>query len=283
MIYRRLSFFSYLCAVIDKMEIRFDKIPNARDLGGIRTTDGHTVRSGLLLRTAFLVNASSEDLRRLSEEFHVAKVIDLRSKYEVGKMPDAEVAGAQHAHVEIVTLNGHLFKGMHAFAESSSSFEEGMARFIMTPAAKMICDGFYISFVEDPECQDSLHEFFSEVLSTDGPVLWHCTQGKDRTGLCAALLLYALGVSREEVMKDFLITNESYARDIEEVNGYVRNLGGGEEETTCVWTLVGVNRQQFEAALDVIDSRFGGPEGFLKNQLRLSAEDITELRRRYLL
>ena len=265
------------------MEIKFDKIPNARDLGGIRTKDGHTVRSGLLFRTAFLVNATPDDLRRLSEEFRVAKVIDLRSKYEVGKMPDAEVPEAQHVHVEIVTLNGHLFKGMHAFAESALSFEEGMARFIMTPAAKMICDGFYISFVEDPECQDSLNEFFNEVLSTDGPVLWHCTQGKDRTGLCAALLLFALGVSREEVIKDFLITNESYARDIRTVNEYVRNLGGEEEETTCVWTLVGVNRQQFEAALDMIESRFGGPEEYLKNQIRLSGDDIAELRRRYLL
>lgn len=262
--------------------ISFEKIPNARDLGGIRNAEGQIVRSGLLLRTAFLVNASGNDLDRLSREFHVAKVIDLRSEFEVGKMPDKDIPGAEHAHVEIITLNGHLFKGMHAFAQTSSSFEEGMARFIMTPAAKMICDGFYVSFVEDPECQESLHDFFRELLSTDGTVLWHCTQGKDRTGLCAALLLLALGVNREEIMKDFLLSNEFYARDIKTVSEYVRSLGGGEEEINCVWTLVGVNEAQFVAALDLIDSRFGGPEAYLKNQLHISDADISELRRRYL-
>lgn len=263
--------------------ISFDKIPNARDLGGIKTTDGRTVRSGLLLRTAFLVNASDSDLERLAGEFHVVKVIDLRSPFETGHYPDRPIEGAVHSHIEIVTLNGHLFKGMHAFAEISSSFEEGMARFIMTPAAKMICDGFYVSFVDDPECQESLEAFFREILATDGTVLWHCTQGKDRTGLCAALLLLALGVSREEVMKDFLVTNEFYKDDIASVSDYVLSLGGGDEEITCVWTLVGVNEMQFSAALDLIDSKYGGPAAYLRNQLRLSDADIAELRRRYLI
>lgn len=262
--------------------IAFEKIPNARDLGGIKVMDGRAVRSGLLLRTAFLVNATDEDVRRLSEEFHVAKVIDLRSPFEAGRFPDRPIEGAAHAHIEIVTLNGHLFKGMHAFAEISSSFEEGMARFIMTPAAKMICDGFYVSFVDDPECQDSLSAFFRELLATDGTVLWHCTQGKDRTGLCAALLLLSLGVSREEVMKDFLVTNEFYKEDIASVSRYVISLGGGDEEINCVWTLVGVNEREFTAALDLIDSKYGGPGAYLRNQLRLSDADIEELCGRYL-
>lgn len=263
--------------------IAFDNIPNARDLGGIRTCDGRTVRSGLLLRSAYLVNASDADIARLSGDYALTKVIDLRSEYEVGILPDRRVPGTEYAHVEIVTLNGHLFKGMHSFFETSSSFEEGMAKFIMTPAAKMICDGFYVSFVDDPECQESLHRFFAELLSAKGAVLWHCTQGKDRTGLCSALLLHALGVSREDLLKDFLVTNEYYAHEIEAVSGYVRRLGGGEKERTCVWTLVGVNEQLFVDALDRIDSRFGGPDAYMKNQLRISEADIMELRRRYLL
>ena len=265
------------------MEITFDNIPNARDLGGIRTRDGHVLRVGCLLRTAFLVNASDNDIRRLSDEFHVSKVIDLRSEFETGQMPDPSVPGACYSHIEIVTLNGHLFKGMHAFSKVSSSFEEGMARFIMTPAAKMICDDFYVSFVDDPECQRSLHDFFEALLDTDGTVLWHCTQGKDRTGLCAAMLLYALGVSREDVMADFRISNESFARDVRNVMDYVTGLGGGDEEFNCVWTLVGVNERLFSAALDLIDGRYGGPQAYLRNQLGVDDGDILELRRRYIL
>lgn len=262
--------------------IAFDNIPNARDLGGIRTKDGRIIRSGLLLRSAYLVNASDDDLRKLSEVYGVSKVIDLRSEYEVGALPDKPVPGSDYSHVEIITLNGHLFKGMHSFFERSSCFEEGMARFIMTPAAKMICDGFYVSFVDDTDCQESIHRFFAEVLSAKGPILWHCTQGKDRTGLCTALLLHVLGVSREDLLKDFLVTNDYYAHEIDVVGEYVRRLGGGEEEQTCVWTLVGVNEQLFVDALDRIDTRYGGPDAYMKNQLRLSEADFQELRRRFL-
>lgn len=262
--------------------IAFDRIPNARDLGGIRTGDGRMVRNGLLLRSAYLVNATEDDLARLSGEYHVGKVIDLRSSFEIGKYPDRPVSGSKYAHIEIVTLNGHLFKGMHAFFEKASSFEEGMANFIMTPAAKMICDGFYISFIDDPDCQEGLHGFFKEVLSSKGTLLWHCTQGKDRTGLCSAMLLHALGVSREEIMNDFLRTNDFYKHEIEVVSEYVRRLGGTQVEIDCVWTLVGVSRQLFEDALDRIDSRYGGMDSYMKNQLRISEADILELRRRYL-
>lgn len=262
--------------------ISFDKIPNARDLGGIRTTDGRTVRSGLLLRTGLLADASDNDIRRLSEDYRVAKVIDLRSDFEAGKMPDRCVPGAEYAHVEIITFNGHLFKGMHAFAETSSSFEEGMARFIMTPAAKMICEGFYVSFVDDPDCQESLGAFFRELLASRGTVLWHCTQGKDRTGLCTALLLSALGVGRDEIMADYLLTNDFYRQDIRTVGDIVRSLGGGDEEMNCVLTLVGVNGKLFTDALDLIDSKYGGPGDYLKKQLRVSEEDISGLRLRYL-
>lgn len=262
--------------------IAFDKIPNARELGGIRGAAGKTIRHGLIYRTAFLVNASDDDITRLSEEFGIRKVIDLRSEFEVGKQPDRRVPGSEYAHIEIVTLNGHLFKGMHDCFESASCFEEGMAKFIMSPAAKMICDGFYVSFVDDEECQDSIHNFFQEVLATEGPLLFHCTQGKDRTGLCAAFLEHILGVSREDIMKDFLITNESYAHDLAVVGEHLRRMGGGPEEDMCRWTLVGVREQSFLDALDRIDSHYGGMDAYIKNQLRISEADIEVLRGRYL-
>lgn len=262
--------------------IAFDSIPNARELGGIHGADGKVVRGGVLYRTAFLVNASENDLNTLAEVYKIKKVIDLRSEFEVGKQPDKRVPGSVYSHVEIVTLNGHLFKGMHDCFESGSCFEEGMAKFIMTPAAKMICDGFYVSFVDDPECQGSIHHFFEEVLDTRGPILFHCTQGKDRTGLCAAFLLHILGASREAIMKDFLLTNETYARDLDVVGEYLKRMGGGPEEDLCRWTLVGVREQSFVDALNRIDEHYGGMDAYIKNQLRVSEADIKVLRERYL-
>ena len=262
--------------------IQFDNIPNARELGGIHTRDGRRVRDGLLLRSAYLVHASDADIARLSEEYHISKVLDLRTGYECRRSPDRPVPGASNVNIEILSLNGHLYRGMSKFFPEGVSFEGGMAGFCMSPAAEMLCDGFYASFVSDPECQESYANFFRELLSSEGPVLWHCTQGKDRTGLAAAFLLYVLGAEEKDIHADFLESNVSYADDIAGVKACVTQMGGTQVNLECVQTLVGVSDRSFLEAMDWIGSHCGGMDEYIKNQLHLSEADVLELRRRYL-
>lgn len=262
--------------------IAFDSIPNARELGGLRMSDGRTIRHGILYRTGYLAYASDEDLRRLSEDYKISKVIDLRSTHEITHKPDRPIEGSDYTQIEIITLNGHLFKGMSKFFQGDVTFEEGMSHFVLEPAAKMLCDDFYISFVDAPDCQESFAKFFREVLSADGPILWHCTQGKDRTGLSTAFLLHALGADKSTIMYDFNLTNDYYANDIDTLDYMVAKLGGGPEEFACIRTLVGVNSVLFTDALDWIDSKFGGIDAYIKNQLHVSEADIEILKSRYL-
>jgi len=255
---------------------------NARELGGVRVRDGRQVRSGLLFRTAHLGEASDGDLEKL-QELGVRGVIDLRSAYESGKMPDRTLPGAWHTQVEVLSLNGHLFKGMSKVFEKACSFEEGMAEFVMSEAAKMLCDGFYVSFVDDPESQASFARFFREILSSGGsPVLWHCTQGKDRTGLAAAFLLFALGASRAAVVEEFALSNVYYGNDMARIKAMVAEKGGGEEEFNCIDTLVGVNVRSFNEGLDWIDANYGGMDSYLASRLELTPDDASRLRELYL-
>jgi len=263
--------------------IAFDSIPNSRELGGLRMSDGRTIRRGMLYRTGYLSYASDDDLRRLSEDYGITKVIDLRSNHEISHKPDRPVPGAEYTQIEIITLNGHLFKGMSKFFQGDVSFEEGMSHFVMEPAAKMLCDDFYVSFVNAPDCQESFEKFFREVLSARGPMLWHCTQGKDRTGLSTAFLLHALGADRSTIMYDFNLTNDYYAHDIDVLDYMVAKLGGGPEEFACIRTLVGVNPKLFTDALDCIDEKFGGLDSYIKNQLHISEAEINILKDRFLL
>ena len=262
--------------------IAFDHIPNARELGGVKVQDGRHVKNGLLFRTAHLAAASDSDIEEL-QRLGIRGIVDFRSEYESGRMPDKPVPGAWHTQIEVLSLNAHLYKGMNAAFDSSSTFEEGMSSFIMTEAAKMICDGFYISYVDDPDSQASYARFFRELLSLKGqPILWHCTQGKDRTGLAAAFLLFALGADRQAVIEEFAISNIFYARDIAKVKAVVAAKGGGYDEFNCVDTLVGVTVPGFMDGLDWIDKYYGGMDSYLTNQLELSGEDIAKLREYYL-
>ena len=135
----------------------------------------------------------------------------------------------------------------------------------------------------DEESQKQLAGFFRIVIDTEnGAVLFHCTQGKDRTGIASALLLSALGADRETIVADFDATNRVYEKDVRKYSRRVRFLGGKEDEMGVVKAFLGANTDNFVMALEEVDSRYGSLEAYLKGPMGLTDEDIQTLRGRYL-
>lgn len=252
--------------------LKFDGIENARDLGGTRTASGRVVKSGLLYRTALLKPASKKDIERL-KELGIKHIYDLRSTHEMTEAPDPEIEGVRSTHVPLVALDGNLFKGMG----------EDLAGFMFRPAAEMICDGFYLSFIDDDNCQRRFSLLLHYVTESYGePLLWHCSQGKDRTGLLAAFILFALGADRKTVLDDFAQSNVEYASALQEISEKIRSMGGGEDELRHAQTLVGVNLDEFNLALDHIDKRYGDVMNYISGPLAMSDEDLEKMRNTYL-
>lgn len=253
--------------------LRFDSIENARDLGDYIVADGHKIRSGLLLRTALLADASDEDLRRLKDDFGVCKVIDMRVEVEYTHAPDRVMPGVEYHHIGIMSLNCRFYKGMA---------ELPIIEFLKSPGADMLCDGFYVSFVDDPDCQEQFARVLREIITAKGAVLWHCAQGKDRTGLVAAFILFALGADYDTVLLDFITSNITYESVLSRLKKEISAAGGDENALKNAQTLIGVNTRLFIDALDWIDSRYGGMQSYLRNQLKLSNEDILTLKEKYI-
>jgi protein-tyrosine phosphatase len=115
-------------------------------------------------------------------------------------------------------------------------------------------------------------EFFGHLLETDAPLVFHCTAGKDRTGFAAALVLHALGATREEVMHDYLLTNER----LKPPSFAWRGL-----EPHVAEVLWGVRPEFLQAAFDAIDQDYGGLEGFLREALRLGPAERARLNALY--
>lgn len=253
--------------------LRFDSIENARDLGDYIIADGHKIRSGLLLRSARLAEASDEDIRKLKEDFGVSKVIDMRVEVEYSHAPDKDVPGAELFHIEIMSLNCRFYKGMS---------ELPIIEFLKSPGADMLCDGFYVSFVDDPDCQEQFARVLREIITADGAVLWHCAQGKDRTGLVAAFILFALGADYDTVLLDFITSNITYEPVLSRLKKEIAAAGGDANALKNAQTLIGVNTRLFIDALDWIDSHYGGMQSYLHNELKLSDEDILTLKRKYI-
>lgn len=116
----------------------------------------------------------------------------------------------------------------------------------------------------------------------DGGILWHCAQGKDRTGWGAAFLMFALGVDRETVIADFDESNIAYRPIVDKLNADIVSRGGGEAEMAVIQAFMGVSTPNFISTLDLIEREFGGMIEYLHSILCLTHDDIQLLRKRFL-
>ena len=262
-------------------------IVNARDLGGYTMLDGRIVDSGRLLRAAHLADATDEDIRNL-ERLPVTAVIDFRKEQEkVGKV-DREVPGARYTSLPIDPSGNAMATATEEEKKKFSGQKKFDVRKVIVFAAfnkkaQAVAREMYPTLLFDPDCQQQFARFFRLVLETEnGAVLFHCTQGKDRTGIASALLLAALGADRETIVADFDATNRVYEKDVRKYSRRVKFWGGKEEEVGVVKAFLGCNTENFIKALDRIDQEFGSLQAYLKGPIGLTDADIQTLRERYL-
>ena len=262
-------------------------IINARDLGGYIMQDGRRLRDGMLIRSAHLADASDEDLQYLSS-IPVSKVIDFRKDIEMNGKTDRMVPGAEYIRLEIDASGKivsqatedekRLFTGNKQF-----DVKKFMVMAAFNPMAQRIAQQMYPNLTNDPECRKQFKQFFRLILDTaNGAILYHCTQGKDRTGFASALILAALGADRDTIVADFDATNRVYEEDVRQCCQNVRLMGGKEIEIATVKSFLGANTDNFIKALESIDREFGSMEAYLKGPIGLTDQDILTLRERYL-
>ncbi len=265
------------------MNIIFDNIINARDLGGMTGHEGRKVRSGMLLRTAHLHDATDEDVNRLQNEYHLRRIFDFRSLGEAEFLPDREVPGATHHLLPTIDLSAERVTEQPIPQEAFLDLERHIVNYSFYPEVQVMAADMYPSLIRSEYSQLQYATFLRLIVETpEGAVLWHCFQGKDRTGWGAAFILSALGVDRETIIADFDRSNEAYRELVARLNDDVIARGGGEAEMDVIQAFMGVSTKNFRRTLDLIDREFGGMIAYLQNQLLLSKEDIQLLRKRYL-
>ncbi len=258
-----------------------EMVPNARDLGGVRTVDGRVVKKGKLLRSGMLAHASDSDLDYLHNVLGVSLVIDLRTAYEVSKTPDKLVVGARCMNMPVQDKRNNMWQAMASFPGTEP---ERLQAFARTDKGKEMTRKMYIGFLSDEYCQLQFAAFL-ELLATqrkDRTILWHCSQGKDRTGICCSLLLFALGCDRATVVKEFSLTNDFYRDMIDMAVEQLKANGGTDEDATVIESILGVKIDYFEAALDYVDATYGSMDNYLHDVLLLSVEDREALRNNFL-
>lgn len=266
------------------MKVLFDKIDNARDLGGIVGAGGKKIIPHRLLRTAHLHDASDSDVERLRKEFNLCRIFDFRSMGEFQAVPDREIDGVQHHLLPTIDMRAEQATGKPIPDEAFLELDRHIVNYSFYPEVQLMAANMYPSLIRSEFSQLQYAAFLRLIVEApeDGGILWHCAQGKDRTGWGAAFLMFSLGVSRETVIADFEESNSAYRPIVARLNADVEARGGGEAEKAVIQAFMGVSTPNFISTLDLIDREYGGMTNYLHEILCLTHEDIQTLRKRYL-
>ncbi len=260
----------------------FEQVVNVRDLGGL-PVGGRRIRSGRLLRTAHLHDASDADVCLLAEHFRLRVIFDFRTFSEAQALPDREVPGAEHIMLPTLDVEAERASGEAVPAETWLDLPSHIVRLAFTPLFQQKARELYPSLIISEFSQLQYATFLNKILETpDGAVLWHCSQGKDRTGIGAAFLLGALGADRETIVADFDRSNDSYRPLVDRFCAEIDALGGGEEQKDVVRAFMGVSTRNFCRTLDLIDAQWGSLGNYIATCLGLTEDDCRVLRERYL-
>ena len=129
---------------------------------------------------------------------------------------------------------------------------------------------------------DVYENFLRGLIDEDAPTLFHCTAGKDRAGFAAAITLIALGVSKEDVINDYMKTNAFTQERIEEILGQIELMSLYQSDVEILRPLLGVEQIYIETAFRTAEEKYGSLENFIRDGLNISDEDIQKLRNKFL-
>lgn len=239
--------------------LRLASADNFRDVAGpgYSTRDGAQVRRGVFFRSneLRLTDADHEALSGLG----LRAVLDLRSKLEIDRHPDAEVPGATWLNFDV---SGIPMDQVAELRDRRSAVE--------------LMDRVYRSFVDSEDAREEFGGLFRQ-LATGGPQLFHCTAGKDRTGWVAALLLHIVGVDDPTIESDYLLTNALTSSSRARVEAEIVKLLGADHLAAFEPTLV-ADTEYLRSGYEAIEQQYGDRAGYLRDGLGIDNDTVAALR-----
>ena len=256
-------------------------VQNARDLGGYKTMDGHTVKSSLLIRSGRLTDASYDDIHILKDVYHLGTVVDFRINAERINSPDVKIEGVEYYTLPLVDDSSSMVGGTHKKSSNNQNPLEFYLNIIRSGHGQ---SDMYTKLFKSEKFIHGMTSFFQILLNNDGyhSILWHCAAGKDRAGSAAVLTLLALGVDIDTVLLDFELSNIAYEewihKRVVQMSRYTRDP----HILTTVRSLSGVNIDYMRNAIDSCVLDYGSIEKYLETCMNVTPSDLKALKDKYL-
>jgi len=250
--------------------IPMENASNFRDLGGIPTTDGRVVKWGKIYRSGKLSKLSKKDLNYFNT-LGINTIVDFRDDTEVVKDKTRFPTNREVNRIRtpIGDRSGNMQAELRKQIKSANQDDFDSEKFVADVMRQFI-DSFAYQY-----------QPFLEIVaeSKNAPVLYHCSAGKDRTGLGTALILGMLGVEKDVIFGDFMMSNYYRNKDINKTLRKTSLIA----KQRITQPLVEVKESYIITAFDAIDKKYGSMEAFFKNEYGFDDGKIEAFRNEFLM
>ena len=245
---------------------------NFRELGGYHADEGKTVKWGQIYRGFPTGRLTTESDRARLDGLGLRLILDLRSGVEAAKLPDYVPDGARL--VQICGLRD-------ATGQEINFSPNDIQRLVQNaPAGTNLTQLIYRQMLTGNK---AFKELFRALEAGETPILFHCTAGKDRTGVAAMLILLALGASDETICADYARTNLCRAAEIEKAMAdHAAEIAADPAQRMRWQTSAGVDPETAPFVLRTIRQDYGSAESYLEAEYGLTPARLMRLRRMYL-
>lgn len=242
--------------------VRMQGAINFRDAGGYRTTDGKQVITGKVFRSADISKLSDKDLQTLANK-HIHTIIDFRGVKESAAAPDRMLPGTDY------TLSPAGSDSLPNMAQMAALIKQGGFLEKMYGAQSIQYFG--------PRYRPLFQKLL--VLPDTTALLYHCTGGRDRTGMASSLFLYALGVPQQTIEQDFTASNVYLSSMNDKMfKPFAQGMGMSVE---AVKKEMELKPELIRIFFDAIKQRYGSIENFMEKELGVGKKELVVLRQKY--
>ena len=241
---------------------------NFRDLGGYEAADGRRIKWGVIFRSGSLAGLTQSDWETLVAG-GVRSLCDLRTPRERDSEPFAwmDAPGLAYYARDYASSFGELREVLKGNLPTGEAARQAML------------SGYReLPFEQSP----AYRRIFMHLASNEVPLIFNCSAGKDRAGTAAALVLSALGVKRETIIEDFILTNEVVDLRTALTSRSDKASMLSQRSPEVVSAILDADPRYIESALDSVQERHGSIERYLHDVLNINHQDLVSIRRHLL-
>lgn len=250
------------------VNIKLDSNLNIRDLGGL-SCGNYIVKNKQFIRSGNISELTDNDISVLKNNYNLRTIIDLRNNYEIREHPDVKIKGVKYYHIPIlservdgITREGNKVK-MNTIPNISDLYLQMVSNFSSASQIKKVMK---VVMKEKNKC-----------------ILFHCSVGKDRTGIIAMLILAMLGASVDTIMKDYLYSNKVCEIEATKNYKFLFDKTHDEEYALKYKDVLLAKDEYLMAAIDYMITEYGSILDYIRYELGIKDKYIEAFRKNNLI